>query len=183
MTLDGLDLQVVTKLEDAQFLLVHGTEAIATSDGQVRGASLEELRTVVVKCATTLKLPMIVANPDLVTVDGDALRTMPGTLGNWYREHGGEVVLMGKPSHLMYSTAAAMLQLGSDEIVCIGDSLEHDIAGAASAGLQSVFVMGGIHKEELKLSADGACWDGGSLQELCHSHGCAPQYVMPYFRA
>lgn len=37
------------------------------------------------------KLPMVVANPDIVTVSGSDLVTMPGTLAQWYDEFGGEV--------------------------------------------------------------------------------------------
>jgi hypothetical protein len=36
---------------------------------------------------------MIVANPDIVTVEGTNLRTMPGTLAQWYEEMGGQVTI------------------------------------------------------------------------------------------
>lgn len=67
-----------------------------------------------------------------VTVDGSSLRTMPGTLARAYSRLGGEVVLMGKPAAIIYEAAAEMLALPKDQILAIGDSLEHDIAGCAA---------------------------------------------------
>ncbi|KAL5717733.1 hypothetical protein ACHQM5_010703 [Ranunculus cassubicifolius] len=43
------------------------------------------------------KIPMVVANPDFITVEARALRVMPGTLAAKYEELGGEVKWMGKP--------------------------------------------------------------------------------------
>jgi ribonucleotide monophosphatase NagD (HAD superfamily) len=33
----------------------------------------------------------------------------------------------------------------------VGDSLEHDIVGANAAGIDSIFVIGGIHAKDLGL--------------------------------
>ena len=49
----------------------------------------------------------------------------------WYEELGGEVVLLGKPAAVLYEEALRMLNLRKDEVLAIGDSLQHDIAGAA----------------------------------------------------
>ena len=49
----------------------------------------------------------------------------------WYEELGGEVVLLGKPAAVLYEEALRMLGLRKDEVLAIGDSLQHDIAGAA----------------------------------------------------
>ena len=49
----------------------------------------------------------------------------------WYEELGGEVVLLGKPANVLYEEALRMLGLRKDEVLAIGDSLQHDIAGAA----------------------------------------------------
>jgi ribonucleotide monophosphatase NagD (HAD superfamily) len=39
--------------------------------------------------------------------------------------------------------------VGKAEVVAVGDSLEHDIQGAAEAGISSVFVTSGIHLNDL----------------------------------
>ncbi len=58
--------------------------------------SLEQMQVLLQRCAkrgqrSGRSVPMVVANPDVVTVHGAELRTMPGTLARWYSEMGGEV--------------------------------------------------------------------------------------------
>ena len=74
--LDGLDLETVTDPEEADFLLAHGTEAIngAGTNDEQRAAGcvdtpLEDMRKVLERAAAR-NLPLIVANPDVVTVGG-----------------------------------------------------------------------------------------------------------------
>lgn len=75
--LQGLGLQVVENVEEAQFVLAHGTEALGLPSGDALPMSIEELNKVLEKCAAK-KIPMVVANPDFVTVEARALRVMPG---------------------------------------------------------------------------------------------------------
>jgi hypothetical protein len=132
---------------------------------------------------------------------------MPGTLARHYAARGGQVVLMGKPAPAIYEVALGMLGLPADQVIAVGDSLEHDIGGAQAAGVDAMFVLGGIHREDVQLeqsdsasdgSEDGASSSGGSrggsrragkyrfseqgLANACLQHGVQqPQYVMPYF--
>ncbi|MEW5299865.1 MAG: hypothetical protein WDW38_010797 [Sanguina aurantia] len=97
-------------------------------------------------------LPLILANPDLVTVDGSSLITMPGTLARQYSQAGGgPVIVMGKPGSIIYAACTSLLPDGllPADVLAIGDSLEHDIAGAAAAGFDSLLIAGGIHAWEL----------------------------------
>lgn len=75
--LQGLGLQVVVNVEEAQFVLAHGTEALGLPSGDTLPMALEELNNVLEQCAAK-KIPMVVANPDFVTVEARALRVMPG---------------------------------------------------------------------------------------------------------
>ena len=43
----------------------------------------------------------------------------------------------------MYETIMEMTGTGREETVAVGDSLEHDVAGAQAAGLDCIFVCGG----------------------------------------
>lgn len=77
-------------------------------------------------------------------------------------------------------------------------SLEHDIGGAQAAGVASVFVLGGIHAEDVQLAAvegegqqqqaagtaaaGGHAWSQQRLAAVCEEHGAAPTFVLPYFR-
>jgi len=86
----GIDLETSTtgvravgdNVDDADFVLMHGTEAIGrTVSTEERGECEEELQELTTsdiiellrKCADR-GLPMIVANPDVFTVDGDKLQ-------------------------------------------------------------------------------------------------------------
>lgn len=62
-------LQVTTEPEEADFILANGTEAIGTPGGGVQQQSLEELQALLRRCRN---VPMVLANPDFVTVSGCA---------------------------------------------------------------------------------------------------------------
>lgn len=70
-------MQVVENVEEAEFILAHGTEAISQPSGSTLPMILEDLEKILELCATR-KIPMVVANPDFVTVEARALRVMPG---------------------------------------------------------------------------------------------------------
>ena len=103
--------------------------------------------------AVERSVPMLCANPDQRTIDVDGVTPlyMPGTMADAYRDMGGEVVLYGKPgvSHF----AAALRAAGVDDAgraLMVGDSLRHDVLGAAAAGLDSLFVVdSGVHAKDL----------------------------------
>jgi ribonucleotide monophosphatase NagD (HAD superfamily) len=74
---------------------------------------------------------------------------------------------------VIYERALRMLGLPAEQVLAVGDSLEHDIAGAAGAGVDGVFVEGGIHAEELA---------AGALERLCRQHAVRPTFTLPFFR-
>ena len=77
-------LQVVSDPKDADFLLAHGTECMGRGDGKAPVAtSLPEMRSLLQICADLGGKPLIVANPDVVTVSDKGLIEMPGTLAKW----------------------------------------------------------------------------------------------------
>lgn len=63
--------------QGADFILAHGTEALGLSSGAALPMKLDDLEKILEQCATK-KIPMVVANPDFVTVEARALRVMPG---------------------------------------------------------------------------------------------------------
>ena len=83
--------QVVEDVREAGFILAHGTECLGKGDGQEPvPIAAEEVRALL-RRAVERRLPLLVANPDIVTVDQSDLRIMPGTFGRWYEEMGGQV--------------------------------------------------------------------------------------------
>ena len=83
-------------MEDADFLLAHGAECLGRpGNEEPREASLDEIRAVL-EAGAKKGLPLLVANPDIVTVSGPDLIVMPGTFGRWYKETGGQVCAPGR---------------------------------------------------------------------------------------
>lgn len=84
--------QVVQHPTAADFILCHGTEALAQQNAEPLDMSLEDMKKMLKACSERTKaMPMVVANPDVVTVSGDSLIPMPGTLGEYYASLGGQV--------------------------------------------------------------------------------------------
>ena len=86
-------MQVVKEADEADFILCHGTEALAQPGGAEPSAlSVDDMKKMLDSCIKQPKpMPMIVANPDVVTVSGDTLIPMPGTLAEYYAQFGGKV--------------------------------------------------------------------------------------------
>lgn len=180
ISLEGLGLKVVENVEEADFILAHGTEGLGLPSGDVRPMSLEDLEKILEICAAK-KIPMVVANPDYVTVEARALRVMPGTLASKFEKLGGEVRWMGKPDKIIYKSAMAMVGVDACDSIAVGDSLHHDIKGANAAGIQSVLITGGIHATELGLGSFGEVADLSSVQTLASKYDAYPSYVLPSF--
>lgn len=68
---------MVNRVEEADFILAHGTEALGLPSGDVQPRSIEELEQILELCSKR-EIPMVVANPDIVTVEAGGLRVMPG---------------------------------------------------------------------------------------------------------
>ena len=125
-------------------------------------------------------LIMICANPDIVIHRGDALVTCAGALALRYEERGGAVVYAGKPHPPIYARALALAEktlgrpLAKARALAIGDGMRTDIAGAAAAGLDALFVTGGIHRAELHGDDLDRPADPLALRRLCAEYGLFP---------
>eukprot|EP01018_Ginkgo_biloba_P013610 Gb_08391 [translate_table: standard] len=181
ISLEGLGLQVVEHLEGADFILAHGTEAIGLANGtSVQPKKLEDLEQIL-EHSVDSGIPMIVANPDHVTVEARALQVMPGMLGSKYEKMGGQVRWMGKPDQVIYKAAKEMTGVDIAECIAVGDSLHHDILGANISGMKSVFVAGGIHANEVGVNQFGMVPEEAAVEALTHSYGAYPSYIIPSF--
>ncbi len=96
-------------------------------------------------------LPMICANPD-VTVERDGrIIYCAGAIARAYEQIGGAVAYAGKPYVPIYKLTFETLEElrpGSADrkrLLAIGDGVHTDIAGAAAAGVPSLFVASGLH--------------------------------------
>tara|TARA_B100000780_G_scaffold14332_2_gene9634 strand:- start:7414 stop:8247 length:834 start_codon:yes stop_codon:yes gene_type:complete len=91
-------------------------------------------------------LPIYCSNPDRQSPRADGLVISPGALAYAYVDMGGHVSFYGKPHPGIFDALAS--SLGVARILMVGDSLEHDIAGAQSAGWDNVLVQGGLYAND-----------------------------------
>ncbi|MEQ8601698.1 MAG: TIGR01459 family HAD-type hydrolase [Marivibrio sp.] len=164
--LEGCDVREVETVETADFLLCSGTD----------DAHLDAYRPAL-EAALARDLPMTCANPDRVSVQPDGtLKMCPGEVAAAYEAMGGRVRWHGKPRPEVYQRIRDALRTDAPGLG-IGDSLQHDIQGARDSGLDSLFIAGGIHKDDLPspLSAE-------AVQRLAEARGVAPSYAATDFR-
>ena len=124
-------------------------------------------------------LPMVCANPDRIVRFGDRVLYCAGALADLYEEVGGEVVMAGKPHVPIYRLAleaARAAGSGAERPLAIGDSVRTDLTGAARAGLDAVFVAGGVSLEESR--GDDGHLDERAVRELLMREGARAAYAM-----
>ena len=132
-------------------------------------------------------MPMICANPDIVIHRGDTLIYCAGALARRYEGLGGKVIYAGKPYAPIYDRALMLAERARGEriekrrVLAIGDGMNTDIAGAARAGLDALFVTGGIHRSLHGETPDSPA-DPVELQRLYDEHGMFPVAAIPALR-
>ncbi len=96
-------------------------------------------------------LPMVCANPDLTVERGGKIIPCAGAVAAVYEKLGGRVTYAGKPYLPVYDMAFALLaklrghEVDKAKVLAIGDGIRTDIAGAANAGVQSVYIASAVH--------------------------------------
>ena len=137
---EGLGLVFVETPAEADFIL---------NTGPAEWEDTLETYESVLHEALSHRLPMVCANPDLVVVHNGKPALCAGALAEEYQRLGGRVRWHGKPHPSVYDSCLSLLGMTDKRrILAIGDSLRTDIAGAASADIDSLFVAGGIHAAE-----------------------------------
>jgi len=118
-------------------------------------------------------VPAYCTNPDKQMLTPLGLRFGAGRIAMLYEKLGGHVTWIGKPFPEIYVSARRVLgDIDPRRILCVGDSVEHDIVGARDAGLPSCLISGGIH--------DGA--DAAALRALYAEAGAIPDFITHRFR-
>jgi HAD superfamily hydrolase (TIGR01459 family) len=157
---DGLGIAVVPRAEEAEAVLIAGSEAPRVG--------LDDYRALLAPAAAR-GVPALCVNPDMTMLTESGFAFAPGRIAQAYRELGGEVVFIGKPHPEIYRDVRERYP-DAKSPVGIGDSLEHDVAGAKAAGIAAAFVRTGI-AEKL---------DEGTLEAEFVRHA-RPDYVLDRF--
>jgi HAD superfamily hydrolase (TIGR01459 family) len=170
--LEGLPFTTVASPAEADFVLNTGP------DDHRNPSDMNEFEPTLLECATH-RLPMICGNPDLEVIRGGVRVLCAGSLAVRYQELGGEVRSIGKPDPAIYVAVLAVLGMPKGGVLAVGDSLRTDIAGAAAAGLDSCWVLDGMHGEKLR-AADGS-YDPAEVEAAAWAAGTAPVAAMARF--
>jgi HAD superfamily hydrolase (TIGR01459 family) len=160
---DGLDFELVSDPGLADVVLLSGSEGDVYTLDHYHDL-LEGPARRGVECFCT--------NPDKVMLTRVGPRFGAGRIAELYACLGGNVTWIGKPFPEIYRAA---LEAAGDpdpgRVVGVGDSVEHDVAGAKSVGARAALVRTGVLEG---LSDD-------EIAELEARHGAAADYVLPSF--
>jgi HAD superfamily hydrolase (TIGR01459 family) len=161
--LEGLPVDAGAGAQDADLVLLSGSEG----DRHALDAYREMLAP-----AVRRGVPLVCTNPDKVMLTPSGPKFGAGRIAELYEEMGGRVAWIGKPFPQIYR--AALEELGGPDparVIGIGDSVEHDVAGAKASGVSAALVRSGI-------LADA---DAASLEALYARHQARPDFVLPAF--
>ena len=143
---EGLDVELVD--EDKADIVV------ATELNDYRTETPEQYQPLLERFARR-GLPFICGNPDLVVHVGEDLLPCAGSLATIYEQLGGSVAWAGKPYRPAYDLALAAAadarggrSVEPGKVLVIGDAVRTDLAGARLMGFDSLFIAGGIHRDE-----------------------------------
>ena len=160
---DGLPLELVDDGATADLVVISGSETdsrdISFYDAALRSAAQRQV-------------PCYCTNPDKTMLTSLGPRPGAGHLAERYERMGGVVRWIGKPYPQIYEAARHLLgNPPAARMVCVGDSIEHDIVGGQNAGLATALVATGI------LAGLG---DVGRSR-LFAEHGVVPTVSLPAF--
>ncbi|WP_315779917.1 MULTISPECIES: TIGR01459 family HAD-type hydrolase [unclassified Bradyrhizobium] len=164
--IEDLDIVTVDDMREADFILLGGLDDDLAEPDLWRDQFAR---------AAARRVPMICANPDLMMFGASGLVPAPGTLARAYEWLGGAVTFVGKPHAPIFE--AALEQLGRPDprrVLMIGDSLDHDVAGARAMGLQTLLLADGVHRTALAGAPDLAA----ATRKLAASARRMPNWAM-----
>ncbi|MER8752938.1 TIGR01459 family HAD-type hydrolase [Mesorhizobium sp. M1050] len=134
--IDGLPFVLTEAGEDAELVLISASEGDCYD--------LDHYRHLLAPAAAR-RVPCFCTNPDIVMLTSVGPRFGAGRLADLYESLGGSVTRIGKPYKAIFDAALALAgEPDRGTVVCIGDSVEHDISGGNSAGVATALVLSGI---------------------------------------
>lgn len=141
----GLKYNFVKNIENADFIL-----------GCTTSPKLKILDYIpILEKGIANKLPFVCANPDFETVESSSNNKIfcMGTVAKLYKDLGGSVFFLGKPSIEIYKKVTNTFKnIKKNRILAIGDSIFHDIKGAYDFGVDSILITSGIHSSNFNKS-------------------------------
>lgn len=171
--IDGLDLELVDDAGQADFLFLAGVPDYEPMETYIDALEIGAER----------GLPLICANPDIIAIYPNGGRGMaPGGVARRYEELGGKAIYVGKPHRPVYELCLKKLgDIPRENLLGIGDSLEHDIAGGNGIGIDTLLLTHGVHRDSFDDATDEAGRQA-ALDRLAEQFGARPRWVLPRFQ-
>jgi HAD superfamily hydrolase (TIGR01459 family) len=156
----GLGLAAVTAGAMADLVIISGSQGDRLS--------LDEYRRILARAAER-GAPCVCANPDKLMLTAKGVAPGAGRIAELYQELGGKVIWIGKPFPQVYHEAAALSGIKDPrDILCVGDSVEHDVMGAHRFGAAAALLRCGIL----------ATLSEGELAAEIGKHRAVPDFVL-----
>jgi HAD superfamily hydrolase (TIGR01459 family) len=132
----ALGLVPAAHSEEADLIIIAGSQADKVSLDDYRAALAPAARR---------GTPCMCVNPDKLMLTAVGNAPGAGRIAEIYEELGGVVTWVGKPFPEIYRAAAELAQVQNPrDVLCVGDSVEHDIAGANRFGAFAALVRTGV---------------------------------------
>lgn len=131
-------------------------------------------------------LPVLCANPDIIVDRGDVRLWCAGAIARDYQAAGGRVIWFGKPHAPVYDRCRRVVQeiagreVPDARILAIGDGIATDVAGGIAAGLDTLFVTGGLSGDAFGPDVEHP--GQAPLDAFLSEAGLAPQYAIGRLR-
>ncbi|KMW60046.1 HAD superfamily protein [Candidatus Rhodobacter oscarellae] len=129
-------------------------------------------------------LPLLCFNPDIVVDVGEKRQWCAGALAQLYTEMGGQSLYFGKPHPPIYDLARRRLAAMSKDvderrILCVGDGIITDVAGAMGEDLDCLYITGGLAAAETKTETQP---DPAALEAHLAASAYDPLYSIGFLR-
>jgi HAD superfamily hydrolase (TIGR01459 family) len=171
--LDGLGFKRVAEPAESDFVLCCGIRKSQEKLAEFEPMLAEFLN---------LGLPLVCTNPDKSVLRGASHELCAGAIAERYVEMGGEMREEGKPYPGVYRHCLELLtDRPGARVLCIGDGLKTDILGAHEAGLDALWVTGGLPAHEWGLRPEDMP-DASLIDEACRRAGLRPVAAVPLLR-
>jgi HAD superfamily hydrolase (TIGR01459 family) len=169
--LEGIGLEFVARVEHADFLAVLGIDSPQRSLADYENELV---------AGVARGLPMVCANPDIARLTPQGLVDAQGVLAVRYQALGGRVFYHGKPYPAIYRSCLAALACRPEKVLMVGDSVDHDVLGAARSGIASALIPGAVHGPELGV-AWGELPDENAWRAFAAKASAQPEYLLAAF--
>ena len=131
-------------------------------------------------------LTVLCANPDIIVDRGEARLWCAGALAQIHEDKGGEVLWFGKPHGPVYERCHEVLaeltgaETPKKRILAIGDGILTDVPGGIRAGLDTVFVTGGLSARDFGQDVENP--EQAPLEQFLAEQNLTPRYAIGRLR-